>query len=54
MVSKKQDLEDIPQVRSEPRPEALAKPVRREQLPEDLQKLVDKEDDFLDRLYEGR
>ena len=50
----KKSLEDVPRIREEAPPEALAKPIPREKLPKDLQKLVDREDDWMDRLYEGR
>lgn len=50
----KDKFEGVPRIRKEAPPEALAKPIPREKLPKDLQRLVDREDDFMDRLYEGR
>lgn len=50
----KKSPEDVPRIRDEAPPEALAKPIPRGELPKDLQKLIDREDDFMDRLYEGR
>lgn len=35
-------------------PASLSKPLPREKLPKDLQKIVDKEDDFFDALYDGQ
>lgn len=37
-----------------PPPVELAKPIPRQKLPDDLQKLVDREDNFFDRLYDGK
>jgi mitochondrial fission process protein 1 len=44
----------VPRQRKEERPASLSKPLPREKLPLDLQKIVDREDDFLDDLYEGQ
>ena len=40
--------------RPEERPASLSEPLPREKLPTDLQKLVDREDEFLDMLYDGQ
>jgi len=46
---------DVPQKRVlEEAPASLSKPLPREKLPKDLQKIVDKEDDFFDSLYDGQ
>lgn len=46
--------EEVPRLRKEERPESLAVPLPREKLPEDLQKIIDREDDFMESLYEGQ
>ena len=45
---------EVSQKVAEALPSTLSKPVPREKLPEDLQKLIDREDDFMDRLYDGQ
>lgn len=35
-------------------PASVTDPIPREKLPKDLQKIVDREDDFLDDLYDGQ
>jgi hypothetical protein len=46
--------ETVPRQRKEERPASLSEPLPREKLPTDLQKIVDREDDFFDSLYEGQ
>ncbi len=46
--------ETVPRQRKEDRPPSLSKALPREKLPKDLQKLVDREDDFFESLYEGQ
>jgi hypothetical protein len=45
--------ETVPRQRKEERPTSLSEPLPREKLPKDLQKIVDREDDFFENLYEG-
>jgi len=49
---KRNESEDARKRREEP-PAALSKPLPREKLPNELQKLVDRDDDFFDALYDG-
>jgi hypothetical protein len=35
-------------------PASVTDPIPREKLPDDLQKIVDRSDDWMDDLYEGR
>lgn len=44
----------VPRQRKEAKPASLSQTLPREKLPKDLQKIVDREDDFLDSLYEGQ
>ncbi|ERF69228.1 hypothetical protein EPUS_01185 [Endocarpon pusillum Z07020] len=46
--------ENVPRQRTEERPSSLSEPLPRGKLPQDLQKIVDREDDFFDSLYEGQ
>ena len=46
--------EDVPRIRKEERPAYLAEAFPREKLPKDLQTIVDREDDWLDQIYEGQ
>jgi mitochondrial fission process protein 1 len=50
----KEDDGSAPRQRKEERPASLSEPLPREKLPKDLQKIVDREDDFFDSLYEGQ
>lgn len=43
--------DEIPRVREEARPESLKSQIPRRNLSRDLQKLVDREDDYYDELY---
>ena len=43
----------VPRQRKEERPASLSQPVPRTKLPGDLQKMVDREEEFLESLYEG-
>jgi mitochondrial fission process protein 1 len=46
--------EQVPRIRlREERPASLSEPIPREKLPKDLQKIVDKDDDFFESLYDG-
>ena len=49
-----EDGEKVPHRRNEDRPPSLSAPLPREKLPKDLQKIIDREDDFFDSLYEGQ
>jgi len=44
----------VPRQRMDERPASLSKPLPREKLPKDLQKIVDKEDDVWDEIYDGQ
>jgi hypothetical protein len=50
---KGKDPEDVPRERKEERPASLSEPLPREKLNENLQKIVDKEDTWLEQVYEG-
>jgi hypothetical protein len=55
MAKDKNPVEEIPQKRIlEERPTALSEPLPREKLPKDLQKIVDKDDDWWDQIYDGQ
>ena len=55
MAKDKDTAEAAPRVRvSEERPASLSEPLPREKLPKDLQKIVDKEDDWWDSFYDGQ
>jgi hypothetical protein len=55
MAKDKDPAEEIPRVRIlEERPASLSEPLPRETLPKDLQKIVDKEDDLWDAIYDGQ
>lgn len=55
MAKDKDPVEGIPQKRIlEERPIALSEPSPREKLPKDLQKIVDKDDGWLDQIYDGQ
>ncbi|EED18253.1 conserved hypothetical protein [Talaromyces stipitatus ATCC 10500] len=45
------DSDEVPRVREESRPESLRSQIPRQKLSRDLQKLVDREDDYYDELY---
>lgn len=45
------DKDEVPRVREEARPESLKTQIPRQKLSRDLQKLVDREDDYYDELY---
>lgn len=45
------DKDEVPRVREEARPESLKSQIPRQKLSRDLQKLVDREDDYYDELY---
>jgi fission process protein 1 len=48
---KEKDQDGVARVRTEPSPDAPKEQVPREKLPQTLQKLVDREDDYYDELY---
>ena len=50
---KKSEEQSSAQTKQQP-PEDVSKPIPRQKLPTDLQKIIDREDDFFDRLYEGK
>jgi hypothetical protein len=55
MAKDKDPVEEIPRKRIlEERPASLSEPLPREKLPKDLQKIVDKEDEWWDLVYEGQ
>jgi hypothetical protein len=55
MAKHKDPVEEIPRKRVlEERPASLSEPLPREKLPKDLQKIVDKEDDLWDTIYDGQ
>jgi hypothetical protein len=55
MAKDKNLVEEIPQKRVlEERPTALSEPLPREKLPKDLQKIVDKDDDWWGQVYDGQ
>ena len=55
MAKDKDATEAVPRVRvSEERPASLSEPLPREKLPKDLQKIVDREDDWWDSVYDGQ
>jgi hypothetical protein len=55
MAKDKDAVEEIPRKRIlEERPVALSEPSPREKLPKDLQKIVDKDDEWWDQLYDGQ
>lgn len=45
------DKDEVSRVREEARPESLKSQIPRQKLSRDLQKLVDREDDYYDELY---
>lgn len=45
------DKDEVPHGREEARPESLKSQIPRQKLSRDLQKLVDREDDYYDELY---
>jgi fission process protein 1 len=45
------DKDEVPRDREEARPESLNSQIPRQKLSRDLQKLVDREDDYYDELY---
>jgi hypothetical protein len=55
MAKDKDPVEEIPRKRIlEERPASLSEPLPREKLPKDLQKIVDKEDEWWDVIYDGQ
>ena len=55
MAKDKDPVEEIPRKRIlEERPASLSEPLPREKLPKDLQKIVDKDDDWWDQIYDGQ
>jgi hypothetical protein len=55
MAKDKDPVEEIPRRRIlEERPASLSEPLPREKLPKDLQKIIDKEDDLWDTIYDGQ
>jgi hypothetical protein len=48
------DDNSVPHIRKEDRPASLSEPLPREKLNKDLQKIVDREDDFMEELYDGQ
>jgi hypothetical protein len=55
MAKDKDPVEKIPRVRlTEERPASLSEPLPRAKLPRDLQKIIDKDDDLWDTIYEGQ
>ena len=56
MAKDKSELQDgVPRLRkNEERPGYLSEPVPREKLKPALQNIVDREDDFMDELYDGQ
>ena len=55
MSKDKNPKEEVPRVRLlEERPASLSEPLPRENLPKDLQKIIDKEDDVWDEIYDGQ
>ena len=55
MAKDKDPVEEIPRKRIlEERPASLSEPIPRETLNKDLQKILDKEDDLWDSIYEGQ
>ena len=55
MAKDKDSIEDIPRMRvTEERPASLSEPLPREKLRKDLQRIVDREDDLLDAIYDGQ
>jgi hypothetical protein len=55
MAKDKDPVGEIPRERIlEERPASLSQPLPREKLPKDLQKIVDKEDDMWDVIYDGQ
>ena len=55
MAKGKDPVEEIPRKRIlEERPAALSEPLPREKLPKDLQKIVDKDDDWWEQIYDGQ
>ena len=55
MAKDKDPVEELPRVRLlEERPASLSEPVPHKKLNKDLQKIVDKEDDLWDSIYEGQ
>jgi hypothetical protein len=55
MAKGKDPVEEIPRKRIlEERPASLSEPLPREKLPKDLQKIVDKEDEWWDLVYDGQ
>ena len=55
MAKDKNLVEETPPKRIlEERPTAHSEPLPREKLPKDLQKIVDKDDDWWDQIYDGQ
>ena len=55
MAKDKDPVEEIPRKRIlEERPASLSEPLPREKLPKDLQKIVDKQDEWWDLVYDGQ
>jgi hypothetical protein len=55
MAKGKDPVEEIARKRVlEERPASLSEPLPREKLPKDLQKIIDKEDDLWDTIYDGQ
>jgi hypothetical protein len=55
MAKDKNLVEEIPRKRVlEEQPTALSEPLPREKLPKDLQKIVDKDDDWWGQVYDGQ
>lgn len=45
------DQDGVPRIRDEPRPDSLKDQIPRQKLSRDLQRLVDREDEYYDELY---
>ena len=55
MAKDKDPVDELPRLRmSEERPASLSEPLPREKLNKDLQKIIDKEDDLWDSIYDGQ
>jgi len=55
MAKDKDPVEGVPRKRIlQERPTAHSEPLLREKLPKDLQKIVDKDDDWWDQIYDGQ
>lgn len=53
-MAREENEEAVPRKQSEERRPLVSEPLPRGKLPEDLQKIIDREDDFLDALYDGQ